>query len=91
MIMISLPNDAAPSLYPAECHFRIIAEAGVDPSAALTVLLEDYQVTAPLVAGNSSCTGKYRTFELSVLLQSREEMDTLDGAIRSVQGVRILL
>jgi putative lipoic acid-binding regulatory protein len=89
--LISPTDSNELPLYPAECHFRIIGEAGADPSAALAALLEGYEVTSPLGAGNRSRSGRYQAFEVSARVGSREEMEALDRAIRAVPGVKMLL
>ncbi len=78
-------------IYPAEHPFRIITDASVPLLEPLQKVLADYTVTSPLVTGKSSSGGKYVVYETTVRMENRAEHNKLDAAIRSLNGVRILL
>ena len=79
------------TLYPAECHFRIIVTETFAGEAALQAVLAGYTVTAPLAASRASQQGRFRSFGVSVRVGGREELVRLDGALRAVEGVKLLL
>lgn len=78
-------------IYPAEHHFRIIVLSGSDAFTAIEALLAGYAVTAPLCHGQASRGERYRSLQVSVRLADRAEHRRLDGALRAVAGVRMLL
>ena len=87
-----LPQTAPDELtYPAEFHFRIIAEAQSCAETALKALVAAYRVTAPLATSQASATGRYQAFSVSVTMRSRDEMHAFDAAVKQVPGVRMLL
>ena len=77
--------------YPAQFHFRVIADSGADIAPALAEAAGAYQVTAPLALSRASSGGRYTAYGISVLMQSREEMEAFDAAVRKIPGVRMLL
>ena len=79
------------NVYPAEFHFRIIANAQSAPEDGIRSFLADYDVTSPLESSQLSKGEKYRSFAVSVRVSSREEHDTLDKGLRLQDGVKIVL
>jgi len=77
--------------YPAEFHFRVIAEALAFDALALAAVLAAYHVSAPLASSQASSSGRYQAYSVSVMLRSREEMLAFDAAVKQVPGVRMLL
>lgn len=77
--------------YPAEFHFRIIAEAQMAAGSKLREAVAGYRVTAPLTASRQSTAGRYEAFSLSVMIQDRDELNELDAAMKKVPGVRLVL
>jgi len=77
--------------YPALFHFRIITETEGDVEQALLQVVSAYQVKAPLTPGRASAAGRYTAFSVSIVMQSRTEMETFDAVIKQVPGVRMLL
>ncbi len=89
-------NSAPPTCpteveYPALFHFRIITEAEAKAEQALLLAVSSYQVKVPLTSSHASAAGRYTAFSISILMQSRSEMETFDAAIKKVPGVRMLL
>jgi putative lipoic acid-binding regulatory protein len=77
--------------YPALFHFRIITEAEAQAEQALLRAVIPFQVKAPLASSHASSTGRYAAFSISILMQSRAEMETFDAVIKKVPGVRMVL
>lgn len=78
-------------VYPSEFHFRIIVEAKTADETVLSSAIARYRVTAPLSASRQSSAGRYLAYSLSVRVESRDELNALDAAIKSVPGVRMVL
>ncbi|MDD4018552.1 MAG: DUF493 family protein [Kiritimatiellae bacterium] len=78
-------------VYPAEFHFRILAEAESAAEAALGAAVAPYRVTAPLAFSRGSSGGRYRAYSVSVQIENREELLAFDAAVKRVPGVRMVL
>lgn len=79
------------ALYPSEFHFRIITDAQVIDTAVLGSAVAGYKITAPLASSHRSSGGRYLSYSLSVLIESRDELTELDASIKQVPGVRMVL
>ena len=90
MVDFSKPAEEK-DVYPAVQNFRIITDAAVISESALKAALSGYDVVSPLAKGRASSAGKYIVYEVSVRLTSRAEHFAVDGAIKAVSGVKILL
>ena len=95
--MIKQETTASPSspavevVYPACFHFRIITDTEAQAEQALLEAVKPFDVTAPLVPARASSAGHYTAFSVSILMRSRQEMETFDASIKLVPGVRIVL
>jgi len=78
-------------VYPAQFHFRIITEAVGFNEARLVAAMAPYQVTVPLAVSRSSTAGRYRAYSLSVEIRNQAELREIDGALKRVPGVRMVL
>jgi putative lipoic acid-binding regulatory protein len=87
------PNPQPPKEveYPALFHFRIITETEAQAEQALIQAISSYQVKTPLAASHASAAGRYSAFSVSILMQSRLEMETFDAMMKKVPGVRMVL
>ena len=85
------PSQNQELAFPAEFHFRIITDAGVDAEAALCAAVAAYKVTSPLTASRISSAGRFRAYCVSVEIQSQSEHHAFDAAVKRVLGVRMLL
>jgi putative lipoic acid-binding regulatory protein len=86
------PDQGDPeTLYPAECHVRIIAEQRPDVAERISAVLRGLDVTEPLEKGRASAGGKYATYQLTLWVDSRERMRELDNALAAIEGVRMVL
>ena len=79
-------------LFPQVCHIKIIADAdeGLIRTAIELVFEISEKITA-LTEGHRSEGGKYVTYNISVRVYSKIEMDKLDVSLRMIPGVRFVL
>ncbi len=77
--------------FPVDCHFKVIAEKLDGIAFVIETVLLGLGVTSPLTAGNESKGGKYVTFNVTVRVDSREQMNRIDAELRNVQGVKMVL
>jgi len=77
--------------FPLQVHYRILCEATDDVAAAVTQCARGLGVSEGFAAGNASQGGKYRSFQLSVVVDSAERMHAIDDAFRAVPGVKMVL
>ena len=89
--MRDLTPDEREALFPAECHFKVIARDEDGVAESLHRALLSLQVEAPLSAGNSSAAGTYITYNLSLLIETHARMLEIDAALRAVDGVKMVL
>ena len=88
--MINAP-DFSEVQYPAEFHFGIICESNADVIEAINVIANEYTITQKLTSSNTSVSGKYQSYSISIIFDSRTEMIRFDAGIKAVPGVRMLL
>jgi len=77
--------------FPVEVHFRIVSEASSEVETRVRAAAASLGVGNQLKAGNASSTGKYLSYQLSVVVESEERMQTIDRTFRDVEGVRMVL
>ena len=85
------PSDQPALEFPLECHIKVIAEDHEGMGDALQTALAGTGVTAPIEAGRASSGGRFKTYNLSLCVDSREMMTAIDQALRSVDGVKFVL
>jgi putative lipoic acid-binding regulatory protein len=90
--MRELTKEEKESLFPAECHFKVICMdlMGIHKNLNLALVeigLEDIAFQP----ANRSKKGKYISFEVSLMVETHDRMLEIDQAIRSVEGVKMLL
>lgn len=91
------PEKVGPSapattpLYPAEVHFSLIVTDDFTNDQTVAQILATRCVTRPIRQGAVSRTSKYRAFNVSVMVPSRDELDRLDCDLRGIKGVKLLL
>ena len=78
-------------IYPAECHFRIIVAGDFTADHELQQVLSASEVTSILAPASASKGGKFRSLQVSVRVKDRAELVRLDGALRAVAGVKMVL
>ncbi len=77
--------------FPLDCHYRIITEDREGVQASIEKTLRDMKIETPLKEGNRSEGGKYVTYSITIHVESLEIMRAIDVAIRSIDGVRMVL
>ena len=77
--------------FPVTCHFKVIAEDLDGMDFVIETVLIELGVSDPVTSGNRSSTGKYVTYNVSVVVDSRDAMNRIDQALREIQGVKMVL
>ena len=77
--------------FPQECQFRIIAEDLDNMHFVIETVLMELGVTAPLRRANTSAGGKYVSYSVTTIVDSRDAMNRIDHELRQVAGVRMVL
>lgn len=77
--------------FPLTCHFRVITENLANMHFVIETVLMELGVTDPLEEANTSNEGKYISFNVSTVVDSREAMEKIDKELRLIQGVKMVL
>lgn len=77
--------------FPLICNFRVIAENRQGMDFVIETVLMELGVSSPLLPGNESKESKYLSFNVDVKVDSLERMNQIDSALRSIEGVRMVL
>jgi putative lipoic acid-binding regulatory protein len=87
------PFGKAELKYPVEWNFRIIAVAAQADSvfAEVQKVMARSKVTKPLELTSKSKEGTYQTMTFSAELASHTEMEILDGALKAIPGVKVVI
>ncbi len=83
--------DSGELKFPLDCQFRIIAENRRGMFFVIETVLLENGVTAPLQTQHESAGGKYLSFSVDVRVETLEIMNRIDAALRSIEGVRMVL
>lgn len=78
-------------VFPVLCHFRVIAENLENMHFVIETVMMQLGVRSPVEKANTSGAGKYVSFNISTVVQSREEMNRIDQELRQIQGVKMVL
>lgn len=89
--MSTPPFGDAEIEFPVEVHFRIVCVESDPVRAAVRATAASLGLGNQLVSGNASSGGKYLSFQLTHTVASKEEMQQIDQAFRSVEGVKMVL
>ena len=84
-------TDERELLFPLECHFRVIAENQDGMHFVIETVLMQLGVRVPVVKTNTSGGGRYASFNITTVVESREIMNRIDRALRQIRGVRMVL
>ncbi|MFC1499311.1 DUF493 family protein [Verrucomicrobiota bacterium] len=84
-------EDAGDLVFPLKCHFRVIAEDYKDMHFVIETVLMELGLNVPVEKANTSTNGKYVSFNISAVIESREKMNRIDKELRLIQGVRMVL
>lgn len=87
------PFGKAELKYPVEWNFRIIAVAAQADSVFDEVrkVMARCKVVSPLQMTSKSKEGTYQTMTFSAELASHTEMEILDTALKSINGVKVVI
>lgn len=77
--------------FPLDCQFRVIAEKLDNMHFVIETVLMELGVTAPLTPQNESQGGKYQSYLVIVRVESLEQMNKIDAALRNIAGVKMVL
>lgn len=77
--------------FPVDVHFRIVCESRLEVSAKVMIAADELGLAEKLKNGHESRTGKYLSYQLSTVVDSKEEMNLIDQKFRAVEGVRMVL
>ena len=77
--------------FPVEVHFRIVSQASPEVDERVRAAADSLGVADKLTAGNASSSGKYLSYQLSVVVESEERITSIDQTFRAVDGVRMVL
>jgi putative lipoic acid-binding regulatory protein len=77
--------------FPVECHFRVVAHNQEGMAFVIETVLMELGVTSPVEPANLSAGGKYASFNISTVVESREQMSRIDRELRAIAGVRMVL
>ena len=80
------------SLFPAECHFKVIAVDLVGMHRNLNQCLIELGLDDhAFQPANKSEHGKYISYETSILVETHQRMKEIDAALRAIDGVKLVL
>ena len=87
------PFGQAELEYPVDWSFRIIAVTDKTDSVAAAVkkLMQTCTVKKDLVMTSKSRTGTYQTMTFTAKIPSREVMESLDSALKAIDGVKVVI
>lgn len=77
--------------FPIICYFKIIAERSDDIHLRIETQLRGAGVMNPVKIAHESSRRRYVTFDLEILVHSKEYMNEIDGLLRQVKGVKMVL
>lgn len=77
--------------FPLLCHYRIIAHQLPNIDFVIETVLLELGIKNKLKKGNASKGGKYLSFNVDVNVESKETMRAIDDALRSIEGVKMVL
>ena len=83
--------DSGELKFPLDCQFRVIAENRKGMYFVIETVLIQNGVMAPLQKENESASGKYLSFSVDVRVESLERMNRIDAALRSIEGVKMVM
>ena len=89
--MSDQPFGDAEIEFPAEAHFRLICIASDDVEKHVREIARTLGVEDGLSEGNTSKKGSYQTFQLTVMVESKEHLHSIDAAYRGQDFVKMVL
>jgi putative lipoic acid-binding regulatory protein len=77
--------------FPLTCQYRIIAEKREGMHFVIETVLMEHGVSAPLLHSHESSQGRYQSFQVEIIVNSLEKMNAIDAALRTIEGVKMVL
>ncbi len=77
--------------FPVQVHIKVIAEFSDDLRTHLEIALWEMNIRETIAPGNMSAKGSYITYNLSLMVESQEQLRAIDARLRAVPGVRMVL
>lgn len=77
--------------FPVIGYFKIIAERSDDIHLRIETKLREAGVMNPVKIAHESSQRRYLTFDLEILIHSKEYMNEIDALLRRVEGVKMVL
>ena len=77
--------------FPVLCYYKIIAEDHAGIEERIKKALESEGIFSELKLGRKSSHEKYITFNVDILVVSKEYMERIDAVLRNIQGVKFVL
>jgi putative lipoic acid-binding regulatory protein len=77
--------------FPVEVHFRIVAMATADVTSRIVEAASELGLAEKLQSGNASASGKYQSHQISLVVESHDQMQHIDQTFRSLEGVKMVL
>jgi putative lipoic acid-binding regulatory protein len=59
--------------------------------AVIESVVRGLGISGPVTKANTSSNGKYVSFNISTVVESRDAMNRIDGELRRIQGVRMVM
>lgn len=90
--MRELTQEEMEALFPARCHFKVIAEDVSGVREELNAVLERLGITEVVFEeGNRSNAGRYISFNASIDVPTHEVMTQIDSGLKQVRNVKMVL
>ena len=77
--------------FPLRCHFRVVGEKTDAFKGAIEVALAELGVADTVEESNTSKGGKYISYNITTVVESREAMDAIDRKLWGIDGVKMVL
>lgn len=77
--------------FPVICYYKIIAERSDDIKLRIETALKKAGVMNPVKVSHESSRRRYVAFDLELLVHSKDYMNEIDGLLRAVEGVKMVL
>ena len=93
MVAPANPFGKAELKYPVVWSFRIIAQAVKADAAAIGVraVMASCKVKKELVFTSKSKEGTYQTMTFAAEIDSHDEMERIDAALKKIDGVKVVI
>ena len=78
--------------FPVDWDYRVIVEtAKADAYDKIIAVLKEYGINVKPEKDAKSSGGKYQAYQIPVIFDSREMMDSLSSKLAAVDGVKFIL